>query len=133
MILTILFLIGLAAIAIEVADSELSNSIKKLLFIDRERSFLIALGSPKNYFSFLPQWIKYTIIIPIIIWISSFLFKLVRGGVKLIACPICLSMWMGAIFSYTYLNYPLIPSILLGGLTMAITIVLDKFKNFTKI
>ena len=128
--MTIIFLIGLAALAIEVADSDLATTLKTLLFIDRERSFLVAASKPKSFFKVLPTWIQYTVIVPIIVFIFNILFYIIRMVVRLINCPFCISMWFGTVFSYAYLGHNIIESICLGGITILITKIIDRYITF---
>ena len=74
MVMTIFLLIGLAALAIEVSDSDLAFIIKRFFFIDRERTFLIALSIPKSFFKLLPAWVQYTVVVPIVVIIISIFF-----------------------------------------------------------
>lgn len=125
MIMTVLLLIGLCGLGLMVADSEASNLIKRLFYVDRERSLLIAASKPNSYFKMLPNFFKYTLIIPLIIFLLAILFMIIRWFVRLIQCPFCLSWWFGALFSLFYLQLPIIESILMGGVCYVLTNIID--------
>ena len=127
MILTIIFLIGIASISIEIADSTLSNLIKKLFFIDRERTLLVATSKPQSFFKVLPKWVQFTVAIPILIFLINIFFQLVRVLIKLLNCAFCISFHLGWMFTFFYLQEPLLLAFIFGGITIVITRIIDKF------
>ena len=126
MAITILFLIGLGAWCLAIADSELSNAIKRLLGVDRERSLLIGLSKPKKYFSMFPEWTKYTIVLPLIFLMLSAIAFTIRWIIRLLQCPYCIATYVGFFFGYFYLQQPIFESFLYAGILIAITKILDK-------
>lgn len=125
MLILIIYIIGLAGLAIQMADSELANTIKKLLRIDYERNILIALATPTQYYKVLPNWVGYTIIITILIYILSLIAYLIRMVIRLLNCPVCISFWLGFFFFST--NYSTIEAIVMGGATTVMTMIIDKY------
>ena len=125
MILHLLFLLGLASLSIEAADSTLSTTIKRWLYIDRERSWVRALSQFNFYKRALPSWLLAVLGIPIFVIII--ITNILRLFIGLIACPYCISAWAGFLFSFLIQNYDPITSIIFGGITIILTRIIDRF------
>ena len=126
-IIEFMYLAGLSVLAIEISDSELSNSIKTLLCIDRERSILVAASKYSSYKRILPNWINYTLIIPLIIVCLMGLSSLTRMIVRLLQCPFCISFWLSFTYSLLYLNNDVLSSVFISGIGILITRLVDRF------
>jgi hypothetical protein len=113
MIITVLGLIGIAALAIEIAyHSDLSYQIKKIFYITEDKlQKLGILSKPKFWIKYLPKYLFPLMIIPLL------LFFIWHKFVELINCPYCTGFWLAFGFNLTQ-GLSVIQSIALTGITL---------------
>ena len=128
LLLIVFILVGLAMLAIEVVDSELSLAIKNFFnFTPENRTVRAArkLGFYKRVFGGWFYVLFLPIVIPALIFYNAIFFL-----IKLFDCPFCLSFHFGWITAYYYLGTDVFMSIIMGAVTLLITKIIDKFVTF---
>ena len=127
LIIFIILLFGLSMLAIESVESELAIRIKTFFKLTPDNATVCAM-SKWGFYKRVLGWGIYPLF-PIVILMLLF-FKLISFLTKLIDCPYCLSFWYGSLFAFLYLGTDVFISIIIGGLTVLITHIIDKFIIF---
>jgi hypothetical protein len=124
MIITLICLIGIAALAIEMAyHSELSHEIKSIFFMTEDYLQKVGVLSTVRFWTrFLPKYLW--IFLPILLLFFIIFYKIIQA----VNCPWCCGFWL----SLTYLlltGHNLITAIPMTGITLIsvyIIQILDK-------
>lgn len=113
MIVDILALLGLGAIAIEIAyHSDLAAQIKRWVGLSEDMLKPCGiLATFKFWLKFLPKWLWLLSIIPVTF------FTIWHKIIELTNCPWCTGFWLA--FGYLLIRqYEIIPAIALTGITL---------------
>jgi hypothetical protein len=127
MLIEILGLLGIAALAIEVAyHSDLAYGVKKLLRLTEDnQNTLGILGTFKFWNSFLYPYLSWLSFIPVLFF---FFYKKLS---ELLNCPFCTGFWLSLGFSLSQ-GFTVIPAIALTGVTLITTYLIqliDAYSN----
>ena len=122
----LIIIIGICGLSFEIAESRLSDKIKKLLFLDKYYSIINILSKLEFYKKLLPMWTWLTLIVPIIVLISLVIFNSWKLMQELVNCPFCVTAQLSFWLFLMYFNYSLVYSLVFAGIATIITRLLAK-------